>query len=115
MSNQARKIVEVEEFTWTQASGRIIAGLAVFIVALALIYFVQFPFRGDPTMLIVSRVLFGLMALVGLGVVGAAVYSGIQARKMPGVGFNCPYCNREIRFEAEPTQSFDCEFCNRTV
>lgn len=115
MANEVRKIVEVQENTWTQASGKIIAGLIVFLVAGSLIYLAQFPFRGNDAALSIARVVCGLIAFGGLALVGSAIYTGVQARTIPGVGCECPYCDKVIRFESEPTQSFDCEFCNRTV
>jgi ribosomal protein L7/L12 len=113
MANEVRKIAEVEENVWTRASGKIMAGIAVVILAVALIYASKYCFVG--TALQTARIILGLVALGGLGLIGAAVYTGYEVKKMPGVGFNCPYCEATNRFDGEPNESFDCEFCNRTV
>jgi ribosomal protein L7/L12 len=113
MPNRVRKLAEVQESVWTQASSQIFSGLAIFIVAGALIYAAKYVFFG--TSLQAARIFLGLVALAGLGVAGAAVYNGVEARRRRGVGFACPYCDRMNDFEAEPNESFDCEYCNRTV
>lgn len=113
MANHVRKLAEVQETAWTQASGRIIAGIVIFIVAAVLIYAASF-FVGAGLQT-AARVTFGLVGFAGLSLVGAAVYNGMQAQKLTGVGYTCPYCDRVNKFEAEPDESFDCEFCNRTV
>ncbi len=112
MANPARKIVEVQESTWTQASGKIIAGLIILAVGVALVYMTKFL---NGSFVRVLQIVFALVAFSGFALVAAAVYSGVHARKLPGVGYECPYCERVNQFEAEPTESFDCDHCNRTV
>jgi ribosomal protein L7/L12 len=106
-------MVEVEESVWTQSTGKIIIGTAVLIVAGILIYASRFIFSAEA--LLYARILFGLLALVGLGIVGAAVYEGMQTHKKKGVEFTCPYCDKVNTFEAEPHENFDCEYCSRAV
>jgi hypothetical protein len=113
MVHRVRKLAEVQENTWTQASGKILLGLLLLVVSAILIYFSKFWFAG--TIVQFFRVGFGIVALAGVGIAAAAIYNGIQARRLPGVGFACPYCDQINRFDGEPNESFDCEFCNRTV
>ena len=113
MANPVRKIAEVQESAWTQASGKIIVGVLIFVVAAALIYAAKFALPSGT--LRVVQVLLGLVALGGLGLVGASIYSALEVRKTRGASYACPYCEKDNRFEGEPTTSFDCEFCNRTV
>jgi ribosomal protein L7/L12 len=113
MSNPVRKMVEVEESVWTQSTGKIVIGLAIILIAGILIYASGFMFA-DPARLY-ARIGFGVVALIGLSIAGAAVYDGIQTRKQKGVAFTCPYCDKVNLFEAEPHENFDCEFCSRAV
>ena len=113
MANRVRKLAEVQEATWTQASGKILAGILLVAAAASLIYFTKYWFIG--MRLRVADTVLGFVALAGAGLAGAAIYNGVQTRKLRGVGFLCPYCDKDNRFEDEPNESFECEFCNRTV
>ena len=113
MANRVRKLAEVQENAWTQASGTIFVGVLLFGLSAALIYFAKYWFVGNA--LQSTRVVLALAAFAGLGFVGAAVYNGIEVRKQRGVSYACPYCDKENRFEGTPNEDFDCEFCNRTV
>ncbi len=115
MGNQVRKIADIQESAWTQASGKIAAGLGIFLVAACLIYAARFAFVGLPRVLEIVQIVLGLVALAGVGLLGAAVYTGIEARRLPGIGFQCPYCDNSNKFDGIPTETFDCDFCNRTV
>jgi len=111
MTNQVRKMAEVEETTWTLATGKIVGGIALVVVALALIYVTKF-LHGE---MLIPRILLGLVALAGLGLVGAAIYEGVHVRKKPAVAVECPYCDKINTFEGQPSESYDCEHCSRTV
>ena len=113
MANRVRKLAEVQENTWTEASGPILLGLLLFIVSAVLMYFAKYWFHGYS--LQVARIVLGLTAFAGVGVIAAAVYNGIEVRRQRGVAYTCPYCDKDNKFEAAPNEDFDCEFCNRTV
>jgi transposase-like protein len=112
MANRVRTLVEVQENAWTRASGKIIGGVLLFIAAVVVIYSAKYFARPVRP---VTQVVFALIGLAGLGLAGAATYNGIETRKLRGVGFACPYCDRDNRFEGDPNESFECEYCNRTI
>lgn len=113
MANRVRKLAEVQESEWTQAVNKIMLGALLAIVAGALLYSVKFWLPLPARMF--AQVTLAFAVLAGVGIMAAAVYGGMQVRRIVGIEFPCPYCEKMNRFEAQPNESFDCEYCNRTV
>jgi ribosomal protein L7/L12 len=56
--------------------------------------------------------------ILAVAAIAVALYGGIrvlQARNMPFVTFECPYCQFAMKFPEIPTEDYDCEGCHRRV
>jgi len=111
---QTTTISEVQERAFIESIGAALTGIAIFVIAGILFYFMKF-WLIDATSLLIGRVFMGIAMLVGVGILGAAIYNGALSRKTAGVGFACPYCEKTMQFLAPPTDDFECEHCNRIV
>lgn len=113
MPNKARKLAEVQESEWTKAVGLITLGVVLTAVAAILFYFAGLWLKGS--LVSVAHVALGLAMMSGVAIVCAAIYRAAQSRKIAGVKYRCPYCDKVNLFDANPSEDFECEFCNRTV
>ena len=111
---QTTTVSDVQERAFLESIGAALTGLAIFVIAGISFYFMKF-YLVDATSLLIGRVLMGIAMLVGVGILGAAVYNGALTHKTVGVGFACPYCEKTMQFVATPTEDFACEHCNRIV
>jgi transposase-like protein len=113
MAKGTTTLSEVREQEYTQSITMAATGIGLIVVCLLLIAFLKYLV--PESILIVSRILCGLAALVGLTLVIAAGKRIMDVRNAPSVMFRCPYCDAQNRLVAEPTSDFVCESCHSTI
>ncbi len=104
---------EVIETESTSAVTQLIIAAIVFMAGLFLIYL--FHFIADYRARLGLQIVAGAVALVGVGMIVAAVVRMLSSRSLPKVVVNCPYCEYPMEFLKAPTVDFDCEGCHRRV
>ncbi len=93
----------------SSVSKLIVAGLLLLVSLFGLYLFGKlYPV---PVLAVLSA-LGAIACLVMAGLAGKKMY---QARSIPTVTFNCPYCDYPMQFLQEPSEDFDCEKCHRRV
>ena len=90
----------------------IIAG-AAFLACLLLLYLFHFVDKFSLRMTL--ELLSGAAALASFVWVVTNFIRMNQARAVPSVAVNCPYCDYPNEFLKEPTDDYDCEGCHRRV
>ena len=81
---------------------------AVFIIAFA---FILLKFHGDGMF-----VPFGwVLVIIGVGLLGTAIYSVLQVRKVTSIDVTCPFCEAKNPLLESPTEDFACVSCNRMI
>lgn len=113
MSKSATTLAEAQEQTYTQSIGIAIAGVAITLVSLFLIYFLRLFQLGS--WLGFVRVTLGLAALAGITMIGVSVQRVVRLRQTPTIPFKCPYCESINHLLTNPTSDFDCDSCHRTI
>lgn len=113
MDKSATTLAEAQEREYTQAIGIAVAGVAIALVGLFLIYFLRLFPLGN--WLGFVRVTLGLATLAGITMIAVSVQRVVRVRQMPVVMFKCPYCDAPNRLLTNPTHDFDCENCHRTI
>lgn len=113
MAKGATTLSEVREQEYTRSIGMAATGIGLIVVGLLLIAFLKYLV--PESILVVSRVLVGLAALLGAGILVAAVKRIVDVRNAPSVLFRCPYCEVQNRLTAQPTENFVCESCHATI
>jgi ribosomal protein L7/L12/uncharacterized protein YlaI len=113
MAKGATTLSEVREQEYTQSVGMVAWGIGLIVVCLLLIAFLKYIV--PPSILVVSQVLCGLAALVGAGLVIAAVKRIMDVRNAPSVVYKCPYCEAANHLTAQPTEDFVCDSCHATI
>ncbi len=106
-------VTEVKEVTWTESFGTGLVGLALMLAAIAGFYFSKFA--SPHSMQIAARIGSSVGLLAGGAIFGLAIVRSLEARKVKGFPFTCPYCDTVSEYTAKPVADFDCEHCNRTV
>ena len=56
-----------------------------------------------------------VLALIGVGLVGYAVYEFLQVRKVVGHAVKCPFCDHKNDFNEAATEDVRCEGCQRMI
>ncbi len=56
-----------------------------------------------------------VLVIGGFGALCFALFCAMQARKVTGVGFTCPYCSTGNRLTAVPDDDFSCNSCHRLI
>jgi ribosomal protein L7/L12 len=113
MAQKTTSVTEVREVTWTESVGTALLGVAVTLGAIIGFYFTQFAHNS--TIQLVTRILCAAALIAGVAILAMAVQRIVEAKKVIGVPFACPYCEVTSHYTAIPTEDFDCEQCNRTV
>ena len=113
MAKGATTLSEVREREYTQSIGMAAWGIGLIVVCLALIAFLGYIV--PPSMLMVSRVLCAIAALVGLALLIAAGKRIFDVRNAASVLYRCPYCDAQNHLTAQPTEDFACESCHATI
>jgi hypothetical protein len=113
MTNEAVKVVEVKEKTWLESIGSTFVGIVIIIVAGLIVYFGHFFISSG--LLPVFRICGYIGMLIGVGIVGVAMYQTRKVEKEPNTPVTCPFCDATNLFFGYPTKDFVCESCSRTV
>lgn len=113
MTNEAVKVVEVKERTWLESIGSGFVGSVIFVIAGLLVYFGHFFISSN---ILPAFRAFGYLGMVlGIGIIGVALYQTRKVEKEPNTPFTCPFCDATNQFFGYPTKDFVCESCTRTV
>ncbi len=113
MAEKTTSVTEVREVTWTESFGTGLVGGAVMLVAIVGFYFTKFA--SPPSMQLGVRFGCAVGLLAGGAILGLAIQRSLEAKKVKGFPFTCPYCETSSEYMAAPISDFDCEHCNRTV
>jgi hypothetical protein len=113
MANEAVKVVEVKEKTWLESIGSGLTGAVIFVAAGLVVYFGHFIVNA--AILPYFRGLGYLGMVLGIGIIGAAMYQSRKVEQEPTTPFTCPFCDATNLFFGNPTKDFVCESCTRTV
>lgn len=113
MAKSSVKISDIWEGEWIKSIEASFVGMIIMLVTALLIYFSKFWFEGS--ILLSARILMGVGFLMGLFIVAVSISASLKAKKLPGVRFMCPYCEKENRLLSTPTENFDCDHCERTI
>ena len=113
MTQKTTSVTEVREVTWTESVGTALVGGALMLLSIAGFYFTKFA--SPPNMQMAARLGCALGLFAGGGILGLAIQRMLEAKKVTGVPFACPYCETISEYTALPTEDFDCEHCHRTV
>lgn len=114
MTDEAVKVIDVKERTWTDSIGSILVGIAIALIAGLVIYFGKFII---PQPLVKTFTIIGYIGVaVGLGIAGIAAFQATRVeKKEPNIPVTCPYCDGTSLFFGYPTTDFVCDVCSRTV
>lgn len=113
MAEKTTSVTEVREVTWTESVGTALVGIALMLFAIIGFYFTKFVSPVSMQWVARSGCAVGLLA--GGVILGLAVQRSLEAKKVKGVPFTCPYCETTSEYMALPSEDFDCEHCHRTV
>ncbi|HZT41359.1 MAG TPA: hypothetical protein VFA07_04180 [Chthonomonadaceae bacterium] len=113
MAKTVHKISEILENEWVESIVTASNGFIIIVVAGLFYYLV--PFRLPGPLRLAGHIIGGVAVLLGLVILALAAHRSWAVRKIPHVGFFCPYCDMENHLTATPTEDFDCDFCHRTI
>lgn len=113
MAEKTTSVTEVREVTWTESAGSALLGLALVLIALFGFYFTKY--LSPDGVRTAARAGCAIALLAGGAILGVAIQRILEAKKVKGIPFACPYCETISEYVETPTQDFDCEHCNRTV
>lgn len=113
MTQKTTSVTQVREVTWIESSGTALVGITIMLVAAACIYFTKY--LSPPSLQLGARLACAVGLLAGGAILGLAIQRILEAKKVKGFPFACPYCETVSEYVEKPTEDFDCEHCNRTV